>query len=208
MGRVSRAGPSYPRVAGQRPDVVEMHVADIKQGPSSTEPRGGGLSFAKGPSATDCARCERETMSIMRSTEHAGCTHRRLRLVSMIAGIVVELDAVTKAIAAHALAGGGVVNLLGGHFHLELYRNFAGPGNILRGHPVLVSFLSLAAVGLILVAAWSVRTNRHAVAIGLLLGGGSATFWTGSFAPRDHCAAESSTGSSQPCRAGASISPI
>jgi hypothetical protein len=27
---------------------------------------------------------------------------------------------------------GGAVNLLGGHFHLELYRNFAGPGNILR----------------------------------------------------------------------------
>jgi hypothetical protein len=45
------------------------------------------------------------------------------------------------------------VNLLGGHFHLELYRNFAGLGNILRGHPVLVSILSLIAVGLILVGA-------------------------------------------------------
>lgn len=111
-------------------------------------------------------------MSIMRSTEHAGVRHRHLRLVATIAGVVVASDAVTKAIAAHALAGRGAVNLLGGHFHLELYRNFAGPGNILRGHPVLVSILSLTAVGLILVAAWSVRTTRHAVAIGLLLGGG------------------------------------
>src|ERR1700689_4575160 len=111
-------------------------------------------------------------MSIMRSTEHAGSRHGRLRLVAIIAGIVVALDAVTKAIATHALAGRGVVNLLGGHFHLELYRNFAGPGNILRGHPVLVSILSLIAVGLILVPAWSVRTTTYAVATGLLLGGG------------------------------------
>ena len=108
----------------------------------------------------------------MRSTEHTGCRRRQRRLVATIAGVVVVLDAVTKAIAAHALAGQGAVNLLGGHFHLELYRNFAGPGNILRGHPVLVSLLSMTAVGLILLAAWSVRTTSHAVAIGLLLGGG------------------------------------
>ena len=108
----------------------------------------------------------------MPSTEDAGRGQRQLRLIATIAGIVVALDAVTKAIAARALAGRGTVNLIGGHFHLELYRNFAGPGNILRGHPVLVSVLSLASVGLILLAARSVRTTRHAVAIGLLLGGG------------------------------------
>jgi signal peptidase II len=111
-------------------------------------------------------------MSIMRLTEHSGSRQRRLRLVATIAGIVVALDAVTKTIAIYALAGRGTVNLLGGHFHLELYRNFAGPGNILRGHPVLVSILSLIAVGLIVVAAWSVRATSYAVAIGLLLGGG------------------------------------
>jgi signal peptidase II len=85
---------------------------------------------------------------------------------------VVLLDAGSKAIASRALAGRGVVNVLGGAFHLELYRNFAGPGNILRGHPMLVSLLSLAAVALIAVVAWSVRTTSYAVAIGLLLGGG------------------------------------
>jgi signal peptidase II len=85
---------------------------------------------------------------------------------------VVVLDAATKAIASRALAGRGVVNVLGGAFNLELYRNFAGPGNILEGHPVLVSLLGLIAVGLIAFVARSVRTTSYAVAIGLLLGGG------------------------------------
>ena len=82
------------------------------------------------------------------------------------------LDAVTKAVAARALAGRGLVNVFGGAFHLELYRNFAGPGNILTGHPLLVSILSLTAVALIAVVAWSVRTTSYAIALGLLLGGG------------------------------------
>jgi signal peptidase II len=94
------------------------------------------------------------------------------RLIAAIAGSVVVLDAATKAIAARALAGRGVVNVLGGAFPLELYRNFAGPGNILQGHPMLVSLLSLFAVALIAFVAWSVRTTSYAVAIGLLLGGG------------------------------------
>jgi signal peptidase II len=94
------------------------------------------------------------------------------RLVAMIAAVVVAVDAVTKAIAAHALAGRGIVDVWGGAFHLELYRNAAGPGNLLRGHPVLVSVLSMLAVALIATAAWSVRTTSFAVALGLLLGGG------------------------------------
>ena len=94
------------------------------------------------------------------------------QLIATIAAGVVALDAVTKAIAARALAGRGVVDVFGGAFHLELYRNFAGPGNILRGHPVLVSLLSLVAVGLIVLVAGSVRTTSYAVAVGLLLGGG------------------------------------
>lgn len=106
----------------------------------------------------------------MPSTQRAGTSTRRL--AAIIAGAVIALDAATKAIAVHTLAGRGVVNLLGGRFHLELYRNFAGPGNILQGHTVLVSVLSLIAVVLITVAAWSVRTISYAVATGLLLGGG------------------------------------
>jgi hypothetical protein len=72
-------------------------------------------------------------MLIMRSTERAESRHGRLRLVASIAGIVVALDAVTKAIAAHALAGRGAVNLLGGHFPLELYRNFGARATFCAG---------------------------------------------------------------------------
>jgi signal peptidase II len=108
----------------------------------------------------------------MSSIADAGSRHAQRRLVATIVAAVVAVDAVTKAIAARALAGRGVVNVLGGRFHLELYRNFAGPGNILQGHPAVVSMLSLIAVILIAVAAWSVRTTSLAVAFGLLLGGG------------------------------------
>jgi signal peptidase II len=94
------------------------------------------------------------------------------KLVAIIAATVVAVDAITKVIAAHALKGRGIVNLLGGRFHLELYRNHAGPGNILQGHSVLISILSLIAVTLIAVVAWSARTTSFAVAAGLLLGGG------------------------------------
>lgn len=108
----------------------------------------------------------------MSSTPSPGSMSAKRRLVALIAGAVVALDAATKAIAVHALAGRGVVNLLGGRFHLELYRNFAGPGNILQGHTVLVSVLSLIGVALIAVVAWSVRSTSYAVAAGLALGGG------------------------------------
>jgi signal peptidase II len=90
----------------------------------------------------------------------------------MIAAAVVAVDALSKAIAVHALAGRGIVNVLGGAFHLELYRNHAGPGNILPGHPVLVSVLSLTAVLLLIIATRWVRSTSSAVALGLLIGGG------------------------------------
>jgi signal peptidase II len=108
----------------------------------------------------------------MSSTGSSVSANERRRLIATIAGVVVALDAATKAVAAHALAGRGVLDVLGGAFHLELYRNFAGPGNVLRGHPVLVSVLSLIAVVVIGIAARSVRTTSFAVAAGLLLGGG------------------------------------
>jgi signal peptidase II len=94
------------------------------------------------------------------------------RLALIVAAAVVAVDAISKAIAAHYLAGRGVVNLLGGHFHLELYRNHAGPGNTFAGDPVLVSLLSLAAVIVIAAVLLTVRARSTAIALGLLLGGG------------------------------------
>lgn len=108
----------------------------------------------------------------MPSPRTADGRQTKRRLIVTIAGSVVALDAVTKAIASRALAGRGIVNVFGGVFHLELYRNFAGPGNILTGHPLLVSVLSLIAVVLIAGYAWGIRTSSYAVAIALLLGGG------------------------------------
>ena len=96
----------------------------------------------------------------------------RRRLALIVAVIVVAVDALSKAIAAHYLAGRGVVNLFGGRFHLELYRNHAGPGNTFAGHPALVSWLSIAAVIVIGAMLWAIRTRSAAVALGLLLGGG------------------------------------
>jgi signal peptidase II len=94
------------------------------------------------------------------------------RLVLVVAAAVVAIDAISKAVAAHLLAGRGVVSVLGGHLHFELYRNHAGPGNSFTGHPVLISLLSVAAVLVIAALATRVRAKSTAVAIGLLLGGG------------------------------------
>ncbi len=102
-------------------------------------------------------------------------THRGVagaRLTFAVAAAVVALDAVTKAIAANELAGRGAVSVLGGHLHLLLYRNHAGPGNTFAGDPVLVSLLSLAAVLIIATLALHVRARSTAIALGLLLGGG------------------------------------
>ena len=127
---------------------------------------------AEGPRRPPVVDPRRETIQVVPAMGRAERPHAKRRLIATIAGGVVVLDAATKAIASRALAGGGVVDVLGGAFHLELYRNFAGPGNILTGHPVLVSLLGLIAVVLIAFVAWSVTTTSYAVAIGLLLGGG------------------------------------
>jgi signal peptidase II len=94
------------------------------------------------------------------------------RLLATITVAVVVVDQVSKALAVHYLSGRGIVNVLGGAFHLQLYRNFAGSGNRFTGHPVLVSVLALLAVVAIGTIAMRVRSRSAAVAGGLLLGGG------------------------------------
>ena len=96
----------------------------------------------------------------------------RRKVFLLVALAVIAVDAISKEIALHALAGQRIVNLFGDHFHLELYRNHAGPGNLLQGHPVLVSLLSIVAVSLICALGWRATTRAYAVAFGLLLGGG------------------------------------
>jgi signal peptidase II len=94
------------------------------------------------------------------------------RLLAAVVVAVVAVDQVSKALAVHYLSGRGIVNVLGGAFHLQLYRNFAGSGNRFTGHPVLVSVLALLAVVAIATIAMRVRSRPAAVAGGLMLGGG------------------------------------
>jgi signal peptidase II len=97
---------------------------------------------------------------------------RPRRLLAAIVLAVVAVDQVSKALAVHYLSGRGIVNVFGGAFHLQLYRNFAGSGNRFTGHPVLVSVLALLAVVAIGTIAMRVRSRPAAVAGGLMLGGG------------------------------------
>ena len=97
---------------------------------------------------------------------------RPRRLLVAIVLAVVAVDQVSKALAVHYLSGRGVVPVLGGALHLQLYRNFAGSGNRFTGHPVLVSVLALLAVVAIAAMATRVRSRVAAVAGGLMLGGG------------------------------------
>ena len=105
-------------------------------------------------------------------TEAPAPERRVRRLLVVIAVAVVALDQVSKALAVRYLSGRGVVNVLGGAFHLELYRNFAGSGNRWTGHPVLVSAFALVAVLAVAGFGARVRSRAGAVAGGLMLGGG------------------------------------
>jgi signal peptidase II len=95
----------------------------------------------------------------------------RLGLVAAIAGGVVLIDAATKEVALRTLSGEGRVEVLGGLVNLQLYRNFAGPNDILPGHTVLISLFAILATVVLVGVAFRVTSTVGAVAVGLLLGG-------------------------------------
>jgi signal peptidase II len=87
-----------------------------------------------------------------------------------VAATVLLVDQVAKLLAVHFL-GDGPVHIVGG-IHLQLFRNFAGPGGNWAGHTVLISlFTVIAAIGLIVVIARSRLDRLNAIALGLFLGG-------------------------------------
>jgi signal peptidase II len=98
--------------------------------------------------------------------------HPAVKVAFAIAAVVVGLDQLSKALAVDLLAGRGVVSIPGGLVHLSVYRNFAGSGNRLAGHPLLVSLLALLAVAALAAGATRMRSRIMAAAIGLMLGGG------------------------------------
>lgn len=107
-----------------------------------------------------------------RDGSRAASPRSRVRLVAAVAALVVALDAATKAIAVQMLSERDTVEVLGGAFQLDLYRNFAGPRNTLEGHPVLVSLLALTGVAVFAIVTTRVRSVTAAIAVGLVLGGG------------------------------------
>ena len=87
-----------------------------------------------------------------------------------MAATVLLVDQVAKLLAVHFLRD-GPVHIAGG-IHLQLFRNFAGPGGNWAGHAVLISlFTVIAAIALIVVIARSRLDRLNAIALGLFLGG-------------------------------------
>ncbi|HEX4305154.1 MAG TPA: signal peptidase II [Solirubrobacterales bacterium] len=92
------------------------------------------------------------------------------RLAFIVAATIVVVDQVAKQIATRALAD-GPVRLFGG-VHLQLYRNFAGPGGHFAGHTLLISIFTVGAALALIVAIARMRLDRvSAIALGLFLGG-------------------------------------
>jgi signal peptidase II len=97
---------------------------------------------------------------------------RATKLALAVAAGIVALDLASKELAIATLSGRGRVDVLGGSFHLELYRNFDGPGNSFAGHTFVISIFTVLAVIAISFAATRVSSRLAAIAVGLLLGGG------------------------------------
>jgi len=106
----------------------------------------------------------------LRRERDAGSTSYR-RLAFGVAAAVVVADQVAKGLATRLLAD-GPVGLFGG-VHLQLYRNFAGPGGNWAGHTVLISIFTVAAALALTVAILRFRTldRLTAIGLGLFLGG-------------------------------------
>jgi len=106
----------------------------------------------------------------LRRQRDGGSTAYR-RLAFAVAAAVLIADQVAKQIATRALAD-GPVHVVGG-LHLQLYRNFAGPGGNWAGHTVLISIFTVVAAFALAVAILRFRSLDRitAIALGLFLGG-------------------------------------
>jgi signal peptidase II len=105
----------------------------------------------------------------LRPANGAGSTKYRWLAVA-VAATVIAADQIAKLLAVHYLSD-GPVHLVGG-LHLQLFRNYAGPGGSWAGHTVLISvFTVIAAIALIVVIARSRLDRLTAIGLGLFLGG-------------------------------------
>ena len=105
---------------------------------------------------------------LRRQDDASPTTYRGLAFAA--AATVAAADQIAKLLAVHYLAA-GPVHLFGG-VHLQLVRNYAGPGGSWAGHTVLISiFTVVAAIALVVVIARSRLDRITALGLGLFLGG-------------------------------------
>jgi signal peptidase II len=105
---------------------------------------------------------------LRRSGESGSVRYRRLGFG--VAATVLLVDQVAKLLAVHFL-GEGPVHIVGG-IHLQLFRNYAGPGGNFAGHTVAISLLTVVAAIAIVAFILRSRLDRtSAIALGLFLGG-------------------------------------
>jgi signal peptidase II len=106
----------------------------------------------------------------LRRRGDAGSTTYRRLAFGVAAGVVLA-DQIAKQLATRLLSQDGPVHLFGG-LHLQLYRNFAGPGGHWAGHTVAISIFTVLAALALAVAIARFRLDRiTAIALGLFLGG-------------------------------------
>ena len=100
-----------------------------------------------------------------------GAARRQTRLVFIVAGIVVLLDQVSKAVIVATMADREPIELLGGLLTITYTRNPGAAFSIGTGYTWIFTLVAIAVVVII------IRTSRHlysaawAVALGGLLGG-------------------------------------
>ena len=95
----------------------------------------------------------------------------RYRWIALgVAATVIAADQLAKILAVHYLSA-GPVHLFGG-LHLQLFRNYAGPGGRWAGHAELISIFTVAAAIALFVVIVRSRLDRlTAIGLGLFLGG-------------------------------------
>ena len=99
---------------------------------------------------------------------------RQRRLTTLVLGLalaVLVVDQGTKVWALNTLTPGEKIDLIGSLISLNLIRNPGAAFSIGDGATWILTIVSLAILGWVLVAARKVGTMAWAVALGLLLGG-------------------------------------
>jgi len=87
-----------------------------------------------------------------------------------MAALTVAYDQVSKALAAHLLASGRPVPILGTLLDLQLTRNPGGAFGLFPNSPLLFLALTALIVGAVLVL--GVRSGQAPIPLGLVAGGG------------------------------------